>query len=477
MSVAAQQQSHRHRALVPTLLAVATLIGFVACFALWVNRQALNTENWTSTSSEIVADPHVQQALSTYLVNELFASGKVQARLQSALPEQLEGLSGPLSAGVRQLAQRAVPSLLAAPRVQQLWRNANHAAHQSLMKILNGGGNVVSTEKGVVTLNLHELVTELAAQLGLSSQLAAARSKLSGSSRGAARSAAEQKLGISLPPSSGEIVIMRSRQLSAAQDIAKAIRGLAILLPLIAIALFALAVWLARGWRRLALRSVGWCFFGIGVALLLARRAAGDGVVKSLVANSANLEAANAVWSIGTSLLYDIAIAMVAYGVVLVLAAWLGGATRPATFLRHAGAPWLREHAVESYVLAGVILMLIVLWGPTPATRQILPVLVFAALAAIGVTALRRRTAIEFPNAASGEALAELRQSWDSRRARRQQLPTASTPAEGARFGPADTHPAPSEAHPTPAGTGARSAGSDGGSAGSDGGEDATRDA
>lgn len=412
MSTAVHRGVHGHRALVSTLLAVATLIGFVACFAVWVNRQALNTDNWTSTSSRVLADPHVQQALSVYLVNELFASGRVQARVQTALPEQLQGLSGPLTSGVRELANRAVPTLLDAPRVQELWRRANHAAHETLMRILNGGGKVVSTEGGVVALNLHELVTELAAQLGLSSQLAAARSKLSTGSGSAARSSAEQKLGVTLPSSSGQIVIMRSNQLRAAQDIAKAIRGLAIVLPLVSIGLFVLAVWLAAGWRRLALRSSGWCFLGIGIAVLLVRRVAGDAIVKALVANEANKPAGEAVWSIGTSLLYDIALAMVFYGVLLLLAAWLGGGTRPATFLRRAAAPWLREHALGSYVVAAVVLMLIVLWGPTPATRQLLPVIGFAALAALGVVVLRRQTAAEFPHAVAGEAFAGMRDAW-----------------------------------------------------------------
>jgi hypothetical protein len=412
MSAAPKQVIHRHHALVATLLAIATLIGFVACFALWVNRQALNTENWTSTSSQILADPHVQEALSVYLVNELFASGDVQARLQSALPENLQGLSAPLTAGVRQLAERAVPRLLDAPKVQELWRRSNHAAHAALMRILSGGGKAVSTEGGVVALDLHQLLTELAAQLGFSSQLAAARSKLSSGSGAAARSTAEQKLGVSIPASSGKIVIMRSNQLSTAQDIAKAIRGLAIVLPLLSFGLFIFAVWLAAGWRRLALRSAGWCFFGIGVAVLLLRRVSGDAIVKALVVNQANKPAGEAVWSIGTSLLYDIAIAMVLYGLALLLAAWLAGATRPARFLRRAAAPWLRDHAVGSYAVAGVLLMLIVLWGPTPATRQLLPVLGFAALGALGVAALRRQTAVEFPDALPGDAIATLRRSW-----------------------------------------------------------------
>ena len=61
-----------HRFLVPVLLVLATIIGIAATFAVWVNRQALNTSNWSSTSSKILEDKQVQTALSAYLVHELF---------------------------------------------------------------------------------------------------------------------------------------------------------------------------------------------------------------------------------------------------------------------------------------------------------------------------------------------------------------------------------------------------------------------
>jgi hypothetical protein len=448
MSVAPHRATRPHRRLVPTVLALATVIGFFACFAVWANRQALNTDNWTNTSSKVLADPHVQTALSAYLVNELFTSAEVPGRLQTALPEQLKGLSGPLSAGLRQVANQVVPRLLATSAAEELWRRSNHAAHEQLLRILNGGGKAVSTENGVVALNLHELVTELGNRLGVGSQVAAAREKLASGQGAEARSTAEKKLGVTLPANTGRLVIMRSNQLQTAQDIVKAIKGLALVLPLVALALFALAVWLARGWRRHALRSSGWCFFGVGIALLVLRRVAGQAVVKGLVANPANNEAAQAVWSIGTSLLYDIAIAMVLYGLALVLAAWLAGETRSATFLRRAGAPWMREHALGSYVVAGIVLLLVVLWGPTPATRQLLPVLGFFALAALGVSVLRRQAALEFPNAMHGEAMADLRRAWPFGRHAREE-PRYEAPARNRAPGDveAPTAPVPEEAH------------------------------
>jgi hypothetical protein len=406
----------RRRVAIPTLFTLAVIIGFFACFAVWVNRQVLNTDNWTKTSGNLLANRQINEALSAYLVTQLFSSVNVEKELKSNLPSQAQALAGPAAAGLRLLADRAVPELLATTPVQEAWRKANKTAHAEFLRILNGGSKVISTKSGVVKLDLHQLVAELADQLGVGGQVAAAQAKLSGSTGASARTKVQEKLGVTLPATSGELVILRSNELETAQNIAKAIRGLAIVLPLISLALFALAVWLSEGRRRVALRTAGWCFFGAGILLLLARRLAGDQIVNGLVANTSNRPAAHAAWSIGTSLLYEIAVALVLYGLVLIGAAWLAGRTRPAVFVRRALAPWLREHSVAPYATAGGILLLIVLWGPTPATHEVLPVVGFVALFALGVYLLRRDTAREFPDAKPGEATAELRQRISARR-------------------------------------------------------------
>jgi hypothetical protein len=333
---------------------------------------------------------------------------------------------------LQQLAGQLAPRVLASPQAQAAWVQANVAAHKQLLKVLNGGGPVVSTQSGVVTLNLHTLTSELAATLGVSSQVAAVQSKLQGSTGASARAAAQQKLGITLPPASGQLVIMRAAQLRTAQDVANGVKGLAIVLPALAIVLFALAVYLARGRRRRTLRTTGWCLVLIGVVLLLIRRLAGDAVVNGLVKVSSNKPAVHDVWNIATSLLYDLAVAMTVYGLVFVVAAWLAGRTRPAIAIRKALAPSLRDSPAVAYLVVGGALALVVLWGPTPAFRNIWWILVFVGLLALGVTMLRRETAIEFPDIAPGQALRDFREQraqTGAREAAAAQLATAGATA------------------------------------------------
>ena len=100
-----------HRVVVPTPLVLATVIGIGATFAIWVNRQALNTSNWSSTSSKILEDKQGQTVLSAYLVHELFTNVNVSADLHTVLTKQLRPPAGPAAAGLRQAhARKTAPS-------------------------------------------------------------------------------------------------------------------------------------------------------------------------------------------------------------------------------------------------------------------------------------------------------------------------------------------------------------------------------
>jgi hypothetical protein len=407
---------HRRRWTINTIFVLAVIVGVFAVLAVWVNRQVLNTNNWTNTSSRLLADPKIQTAVGDLLVNELFTQVDVAKELKSVLPSEVEGLAAPAADGLRTLATQIAPQVLATSQVQKAWRTANRTAQLQLLEILKGGNKTISTNNGEVTLQLHSLLVQLAAQLGLKQQFESVQSKLQGSTGETARSTAEEKLGVKLPPTSGGIVLLRSSQLKTAQDIVKAIKGLAIVLPLLALLLFVLAVWLADGWRRVALRTSGWCLVGIGLLAVLARRLLSSYVVNSLVKVPSNKPAVEHAFAIGTSLLYDAAIALITYGLIVVVAAWIAGNTRPAVALRRALAPSLREHVQYVYATAALLLLLVVLWGPFPSTREVFPVIGFAILIGLGIEALRRKTAREFPDTQLGDATHALRAWYIARR-------------------------------------------------------------
>ena len=291
-----------------------------------------------------------------YLVDQLYANVDVAAELEASLPADVKPLAGPIAGGLRQLSVRAADELLSRPRVQALWENANRKAHEALLRIVEDKSPLVGTTNGDVVLDLRPFIQQLGDQIGLGARL-------------------EQKLG----PDAGQITIMKSDQLGAAQTAVKVIKALSVFIAIIVLALFVAAVYVARGQRRETLRSIGVALAIVGVLLLVVRRLAGNWIVDTLTSAETVRVPAGHAWLIGTDLLAGIAWTAIAYGVVLLVAAWLAGPTRPATWVRRELAPSFPERAGAVYAVAGTLYLLVVLWGPTPAFRQPLWILIFGA--------------------------------------------------------------------------------------------------
>src|SRR5690348_6356973 len=89
--------TRRRRAVVWTLLVAASVIGFVSILTTWVNRQMLDQHSWTTASEELIQDPAVQDALSVFLVNQLYANVNVEQQLKQKLPPDTKQLAGPVA--------------------------------------------------------------------------------------------------------------------------------------------------------------------------------------------------------------------------------------------------------------------------------------------------------------------------------------------------------------------------------------------
>ena len=145
-----------------TMFVVATIVTLLAFLSIWANRQLLDTDQWTETSTALLEKPAVRDALANYLVDELFANVDVQAELEQDLPPALSGLAGPITGGLRQLALKGAETALEKPAVQAAWKNANRIAHEKLILILEGGTERISTEGGKVTVDTRALLTDVA---------------------------------------------------------------------------------------------------------------------------------------------------------------------------------------------------------------------------------------------------------------------------------------------------------------------------
>ena len=358
------------------MLALATLLAIFGIFAVWANRQLLDTSYWTETNTKLLENEAIQEQLSSYLTDQLYANVNVAGEIRAGLPSELKPLAGPAAGGLRSLVEKGIVIALQQPRVQQLWKTANDVTHAQFVNLIENKGKVIKTPGGgAVVLDLRPIVAELATRLG------------------APASTAEK-----IPASIAHIKIISSKSLEAMQTAVRVLRSLALILPLLVLLLFAGAIGLARGRRPRTIVNVGLVCVGSGLVALVIRSIVGTKVVDTLATTEAVRPAASAAWSIGTSVLVDVADGLIFIGVVVALAGMLAGHSRWATATRRSMAPYLRDRPDVSFGVVVVALLLLFVWGPIDATQKLTGILLITILALFGMVMLRRQTAAEFPD-------------------------------------------------------------------------------
>ena len=370
--------SRKRRIVVWVLVVLATVLALVSILTTWVNRQMLDNTAWNKATAQVIQDPQVQTSLADFTVNQLYENVDVAQVLQQHLPPTLQPLAPQLAGALQGPATRAVTLLLQRPRVQSAFIKASSKAHDKLVAVLEDKTCCgISTGNGVVTLNAHELVTEVGTQLGLSPDALA-----------------------KLPNKAGTITLMKSDQLSAAQTGVRAIHVLSVWLLVGVLVLYGFAIYIARGARRATLRNAGLGLALVGLITIVIRNLLGNYLTDAL-ASPGYAPATHRMYLIGTSILGQIGQAAILYGVIAALGAVFAGPSAPAVWLRQRLAPTLNENQGIVWGAVGFIYVLLILWGGTHALRQWWGILLLGGLIALGVVALRRQTLQEFPSGAA----------------------------------------------------------------------------
>jgi hypothetical protein len=392
----AREQSRGRAGAVWVVLVLAGLLLLLSSFAVWINRVALNTSVFADTSSSLLDNDQIRSAVANRAVDELFANVDVQAEVENQLPTDYKGLSGAATAGLRQASYQIVDRALEQPVFQDLFKAALEESHTTLVQVLEGGGTRVSTQEGEVVLDLRAIMVEAAARIGIGDQVVNR-----------------------IPADAGQIVILRSDELDTAQNVFQLLKTLAWVLPLLTLAAFGLAVWLARD-RRRAVRGIGWVVVVVGLVGLAAARLTRNYVVNSLVERRDDRAAAGDAWNILTELMRGSFRLMVVVGLLFVVAAWLAGPGRRPLTVRGWLAPALQNRAWAYVALAIVALVMLF----TPSVLDFTRLLVVALIAALGATWIeltRRQTLREFPDAGGTAFLTDTWERvtswWDEQRA------------------------------------------------------------
>ena len=215
------------------LAVLGVLFTVLSLLAGYIRFQGLDTDTVTETAGLLIEDKEVRDQVAASLVDALYANIDVAAALEERLPPDQKGLAGPVAAGLREFSDRAATRMLERPRVQALWVNTVTQAHTQLINVLDDDVGRLSTEDGAVVLDLQPLVIQLGERVAVVGDVA-------------------EQLG----PDAGKVEIMEAEQLETAQDLTQILKFLGSWLWLLPIALWALALWLARDRRRSILRMI-----------------------------------------------------------------------------------------------------------------------------------------------------------------------------------------------------------------------------
>jgi len=249
---------------------VLLLLGTIV---VWVDDQALDTDEWVATSARLLDEDDIREAIATRVV-EAF----VRPQLRPA-------------------ALAAAGAVLDRPDTRRIWEEANRVAHRQIVALLDDDAAALRVAGGDVVLDLRPLRAVLRRELG-------------------------ENLGGNA--AAGRIVVLRAGRLEPAQDAVKAVRDVSSLV-LFAVPLLALlAIGLARGMRLRVLGVLAAGTVVVGVILLILRRVAGELVVAELT-GSATRDAGLSAWSVGTDGLRESAVRLIVAGAVVLVASVAAG--------------------------------------------------------------------------------------------------------------------------------------------------------
>jgi hypothetical protein len=287
-----------------------------------------------------------------------------------------------------------VENLLGTTQVRSIWTKVNTTAHEALVRILEDNTRYGSTADGTVTLDLGQFVRTIAGDLGIPQ-------------------AAVDKI----PADAGNITLFQSNELASLQQLVKVVQWMSLLLTIVIVAMYGLAVFLAKNRRRLTLRNVGWSIVIVSFLLIAVRRITGR-VVASIITDPRYSPAGKVIYSILSELLVQVAWALFTYGLVIVVGMLLIGPSRPAMALRRLAAPAFNADTGVFWGGAAILYVLAIMISPSPAFSVWWSVLLLGAIIGVGLEFLRRRSQSEFPEAAwsvdTGALTSKVGGAWTS---------------------------------------------------------------
>ena len=258
----------RWRTIVATLLiVVGCVLAPLSVAAVWTRNQVTNTDRYVATVAPLADDPAIQNAIADQITAQVFNYIDVQGLTNQAvdalaergltpvLADQLRALSVPIANGVQSFTRSQVGRVVESDAFADAWVQANRVAHAELVAALTGeGGGSVTVENDTVSINMAAFIQTVKQRLVESGFSVAAR----------------------IPTVNASFVLFQSEDITRARSGFNLLNTLGVWLPVIAIVLLVLGVYVARDHRRATVGAA------LGVAISMVVLALGLAVFRSI---------------------------------------------------------------------------------------------------------------------------------------------------------------------------------------------------
>jgi hypothetical protein len=348
--IAARAARQRWRTVVTALLIVlGCVLAPLAGVAVWARNQVTNTDRYVATVAPLASDPAIQNAIADQITAQVFTYVDVKGLTGQAvdaltqrgnLPPQVAGqlraLSTPIANGVQSFTRTQVGKIVQSPAFADAWVQANRLAHEELVKALTGEGDgAITVEGDTVSINLAAFIQTVKQQLVDAGFTLAER----------------------IPAVNASFVLFQSKDITRARSAFGLLTTLGNWLPVIALLLLALGVYVARDHRRALVGA------GLGVAVAMLLLALGLAVFRSIYLDALP---ASVLPHDAAAVLYDTIVRFLraglrtvfVLGLVVAAGAFLTGPSPTATRTRQSlarGIGWLQRGAEGAGLRTGPV--------------------------------------------------------------------------------------------------------------------------
>ena len=310
-----------HNAATSLLVVTAGLLLSSSVLTVWLYGTALNTDRFVGTVSAATSDPEVLRATSERLSTQVMAGLDLEARLVELLPDRLDRLVQPVVAAVESRMAEVLAQALSSDGAQDVWNSVLRGLHAQVLALLRNENPATDISGNTLTIDLLVVLGNALRQLQadgvIETQIVIPDMSVD-ENRAAFVARLDEALPRDVPDDLGIIQVADLRGLQAASTVVQSFDVLVYVLPLLAIAVTLIALWVADRRKR----AVFWIVLLVELALvsgLYAAAALSRGAAESVAARDGPTLALAIAGSISESLGGWLAAWIVAFGLIGVI--------------------------------------------------------------------------------------------------------------------------------------------------------------